>query len=75
MSTKLQPQYADQKGVVAQGFNGNALICEGPTVPTDGTAGFAPGCLWFKRGGVAGACLYVNEGSATSCDFDALANQ
>lgn len=75
MSNKVRPQYADQKGEIVEGFDRNALIGEGATVPTDGTAGFAPGCIWFKRAGSAGGAHYINEGSATSCAFKALQSQ
>lgn len=46
----------------------------GTTVPTDGTAGYAPGCIFSKYNGAAGTVFYLNEGTATSCDFNALAN-
>lgn len=72
MSAKIRPHYADAKGTIVEGFDGNALICNGATVPTDGTAGFAPGCLFFKVAGVAGGAVYVNEGTKTSCDFNPL---
>jgi hypothetical protein len=51
---------------------GNKLAVQGPTVPTDATAGFAPGCIFQQTDGVAGTCLYVNEGTAASCDFNPL---
>jgi hypothetical protein len=48
------------------------LLCYGATVPTDGTAGFATGCIFIHSDGdTAGTLVYVNEGSVTSCDFDA----
>lgn len=44
----------------------------GTTVPSDGKRGYAPGCLFRKIGGNGiGSTLYVNEGSNTSCDFNA----
>ena len=45
----------------------------GDTKPTDGVAGYAIGCLFRKIDGGAGTSLYVNEGSNTSADFNALA--
>lgn len=72
MSNKSRPsQYADAKGVITEGFDRNAIECEGTTVPTDGTAGYAPGCTFYKRAGTAGASVYTNEGTATSCAFKA----
>lgn len=57
-----------------RGFDGKIIIAEGSTVPTDATAGYAPGCLFLKRAGAVFAGLYVNDGSATSCDFNAKAS-
>jgi hypothetical protein len=50
------------------------LLCYGTTKPTDGTAGYCVGCLFVHVDGSAGSVLYLNEGSVTSCDFDAVAN-
>lgn len=50
-----------------------AMQAYGTVVPTDGTAGYLTGCLFAHTDGGAGTSLYVNEGSATSCDFNALA--
>ena len=48
--------------------------CFGATVPTDGDNGFAPGCLfWKSTGGSTGSTLYVNEGSLSTADFNAVA--
>jgi hypothetical protein len=49
------------------------LEASGTTVPTDGTAGYATGCTFKKIDGAAGTSFYVNEGSATSCAFAAVA--
>ena len=48
-------------------------LAYGSTVPTDATAGYAPGCRFIHTDGTTGTALYVNEGTATSCDFNALA--
>lgn len=50
-------------------------IAAGQTVPTDGSAGYAYGCIFqhIDGSGVTDA-LYVNYGSSTSCDFDYVAN-
>lgn len=70
MSRKYKPGFSDPKSVLIEGFNPNVgIIAEGTTVPTDATAGYSPGCLFFKRAGAIGAQLYINEGSATSCTF------
>lgn len=44
----------------------------GLTVPTDGTAGYVPGAEFIKTNGTIGATRYINEGSVTSCDFNAV---
>jgi hypothetical protein len=48
------------------------LFAHGTTVPADGTAGYATGCLFQHTDGGAGSALYVNEGTAASCNFDAV---
>lgn len=50
----------------------NAMHAYGTTVPTDGDSGYATGCLYAKTDGGNATSLYVNEGSATSCDFNAI---
>lgn len=58
--------------VQAIGGAGNVDRCFGASVPADGDAGYAVGCYFHVSTGVAGATVYVNEGSATSCSFRAL---
>jgi hypothetical protein len=48
------------------------LLAHGKTVPTDGAAGYQTGCLFQKTDGGDGTALYVNEGTAASCDFNAV---
>jgi hypothetical protein len=49
------------------------LFASGPTVPTDGTAGYQPGCLFQHTDGTAyNTVLYCNIGSVTSCDFNVV---
>ena len=48
------------------------LFSHGPTVPADGGAGYATGCLFQHTDGGAGTALYVNEGTVSSCNFDAV---
>lgn len=43
------------------------LFASGIAIPTDGTAGYAPGCIFVDY---VGAAIYVNEGTLASCDFD-----
>lgn len=48
------------------------LLCYGITKPTDGTAGYAIGCLFMHTDGDDGTSLYVNEDTATECEFNAV---
>lgn len=69
MSKPLTPH--DSEGVLAKDTDGNIAWLQGTSVPTDGTAGYGTGCIYQKLDGGANTSLYVNEGSATSCDFNA----
>ena len=63
----------DGTGVITE-IPGNGIIdAYGATVPTDGASGYATGCLFRHTDGSAGPSLYVNAGSNTSCDFNAVA--
>lgn len=54
---------------------GNILHCTGTTVPTDGGAGFAKGCLFIDTDVAAGTTgLYVNVGTTAACNFDAVSD-
>lgn len=44
----------------------------GKIVPVDGTAGYITGAIFKKTDGGANTSAYVNEGSVTSCDFNAV---
>jgi len=52
--------------------NENITRCTGATIPTDGSPGFAVGCIWIDTDSGAGVTTYTNEGSTTSCDFNVL---
>ena len=45
----------------------------GDTVPSDAATGYATGCLFRQTDGSTGTSLYVNEGSNTIADFNAVA--
>lgn len=65
---------ADATGIIDRWPGYGGLVAGGTTVPTDGSAGFAPGCVFIKVNATAGAaCYYLNEGTAASCDFNRLA--
>jgi hypothetical protein len=48
----------------------NVMRATGATVPTDGDRGYAVGCIFVQTDGGTETVLYVNEGSATSADFN-----
>jgi hypothetical protein len=54
--------------------DGALLSASGATVPTDATVGYRTGCIFQHTDGTSGTSLYVNEGTATSCAFKALAS-
>lgn len=58
---------------VTQDENGKITIAKGATVPTDATAGYAKGCIFIDTNGGVSSTFYVNEGDATSCDFNVSA--
>lgn len=68
MSRKFVKQYAGQ-GATADPVYGITFDW-GTTVPTDATAGYAPGCIFMDVDGSAGQNLYVNVGTLASCDFN-----
>lgn len=54
---------------------GNVSLCTGSAVPTDAGSGFAIGAIFRKTtGNGIGSTVYINEGSASSCDFNAVAS-
>jgi hypothetical protein len=48
------------------------LWMHGTSVPSDGIAGYACGCIFLHTDGGAGTALYVNEGTVSSCNFNPL---
>ena len=48
------------------------LQVAGTTVPSDGTYGYAVGCIYHKIDGGAGTALHVNEGTLASSTFVAI---
>lgn len=50
----------------------NVIKAKGATVPTDADTGFAKGCVFIKTNGVVATTFYINEGSETSADFNAM---
>lgn len=52
--------------------SGNITQATGTTVPTDATGGYAVGAQFIKTNGSSGTIFYINEGTASSCDFNAV---
>ena len=61
----------DATGTIVEVPGVGVLLAYGTTVPTDTADGYATGCIFIHTDGGAGTALYVNEGTLTSCDFDA----
>lgn len=59
-------------GVIVRVPGVGILDAFGKTVPADGSSGYAVGCTFRHVDGTDGTALYVNEGSNTSCDFNAI---
>ncbi len=62
----------DATGIIADDGKNNATFAIGLTVPTDGTAGYSTGCIFLDTNAAAGAQFFINEGTTTSCDFNAI---
>ena len=53
----------------------NILWASGTDVPADATSGYAKGCLFIDRNVAAGTTgLYVNVGTTTAANFDAVSD-
>lgn len=48
------------------------LMAHGATVPADSAQGYGIGCLFIQNDGNDGTCLYINEGTLASADFNAV---
>src|SRR3990167_7815719 len=55
-------------------LDGSSMVTRatGATVPTDADAGYAKGCIFTQTDGVVGSTIYINEGTSTSADFNAI---
>lgn len=52
--------------------NRGLLFASGVTVPSDEADGYQTGCIFQHTDGDVGSSLYINEGSVTSCAFNAV---
>lgn len=62
-SATVQQIYASEDGI---------MLAYGNTIPSDGAAGYAPGCLFIHVDGTTVSRWYGNIGSATSADFNLI---
>lgn len=74
MSRTFEPQAAPNGVYVHSHIPGYGITeASGTVVPTDGSPDYAPGCTFRQLDGAAGTAVYVNEGTASSCDFNPVA--
>lgn len=64
------PGGTEEQVLMEERVSGDKLYVRGKTVPTDATAGYAKGCIFVDIDAAAGNVFWINEGSATSCDFN-----
>jgi len=58
--------------VLEEDSAGKVTRCKGTVTVTDGGAGYAKGCTYVKTDGSTATTLFINEGSTTVCDFNAV---
>ena len=58
--------------VTARNAAGLVTECYGTVTITDAGAGYAKGCRYVKTDGGVATTLFINEGSTSSCDFNAM---
>lgn len=64
--------YHGNDGAIIRDSVGNIVIAMGATVPSDAATGYITGCLFLHTDGGDGTALYVNEGTVSSADFNAI---
>ena len=65
---------ADIKVLIYDGDN-NILLATGTDVPADSSSGYAKGCLYIDTNVAAATTgLYVNVGTTTAANFDAVSD-
>lgn len=68
----MATNFYDGDNKALQDENGNFVLARGSSVPSDGSSGYAVGCIFLDTDGGDDASLFINEGSTTSSDFNAL---
>ena len=62
----------DAGGIIADIPGRGVVLAVGDSVPADASLGYATGCLFIHIDGGDGSALYVNEGTNSSADFNAI---
>lgn len=75
MAGLRRPHFTHPLGALDLDGEGMITIARGTTVPTDATAGYARGCIFIDTdSSTKGIQIFLNEGSKTSCDFNAYSS-
>ena len=75
MANPLEVDNVPDDGAILSITGRGIILAAGDTVPAEASEGYVPGCLFIHIDGAAGSCLYVNDGTKASSDFDAFADQ
>ncbi len=71
MATTIRPHYGGSGELILVEIPGDGkLWVFGTSVPANGTAGYAKGCIFVDTDASAGSVFYINEGSNSSCTFN-----
>lgn len=71
IQTTLYPSSGDLPVPTLKSADG-VIEAYGKVVPVDGTAGYITGAIFKHTDGGANTSAYVNEGTTTNCDFNAV---
>jgi hypothetical protein len=74
MTKRFEVGFVDPKAMIIHKPGVGGLLAAGTTVPANAETDYAPGCIFIKTNGTAGAELYFNQGTATSSLFVAMAD-
>lgn len=71
IQSTLYPAAGDTPMAVLRSADG-IMESYGKVLPVDGTAGYITGCVFKHTDGAARTAVYINEGTATNCDFNPI---
>ncbi|GIW60064.1 MAG: hypothetical protein KatS3mg087_1130 [Patescibacteria group bacterium] len=72
MSNMLRIHYGGNPVHIADIPNYGVIVAAGTSVPSNGSKGYAPGCLFIVIDPNAASNLYVNDGTKDSSLFKAV---